>query len=80
MKTTALPVSRRQLQLWSGLIARLPDFIALTKPRAMALAVFTAAVGVFVTLLLFAFREAEEIEIPAERTARFERHTRTEVA
>ena len=48
MKTTALPVSRQQFPSWSGLIARVPDFIALTKPRVMALAVFTAAVGLFV--------------------------------
>jgi protoheme IX farnesyltransferase len=45
MKTTALPVSRQQLPPWSGLITRVPDFIALTKPRVMALAMFTAAVG-----------------------------------
>ncbi len=36
--------------------------------------------GVFVTLLAFAFRDAEEIEISAEQIARFERHARTEVA
>jgi protoheme IX farnesyltransferase len=52
MKTTTLPVSRQQFPShcfgsWSGLITRVPDFIALTKPRVMALAVFTAAVGVF---------------------------------
>jgi protoheme IX farnesyltransferase len=52
MKTTALPVSRQQFQSqrfpsWSGVITRVPDFIALTKPRVMALAVFTAAVGLF---------------------------------
>jgi protoheme IX farnesyltransferase len=57
MKTTALPVSRQQFPSqrfpsqrfpsWSGLITRVPDFIALTKPRVMALAVFTAAVGLF---------------------------------
>jgi len=44
MKTTALPVSRQQFPPLSGLIARLPDFIALTKPRVMALAVFTAVI------------------------------------
>jgi heme o synthase len=45
MKTTALPVSSQQVPSWSGMITRVPDFIALTKPRVMALAVFTAAVG-----------------------------------
>jgi protoheme IX farnesyltransferase len=48
MKTTALPVSRVQFPSWFGLTARVPDFIALTKPRVMALAVFTAAVGLFI--------------------------------
>jgi protoheme IX farnesyltransferase len=52
MKTTAVPVSRQQspsvsFRPWSGPITRVPDFIALTKPRVMALAVFTAAVGLF---------------------------------
>jgi protoheme IX farnesyltransferase len=47
MKTTTLPVSRQQFPSRSGLITRVPDFIALTKPRVMALAVFTAAVGLF---------------------------------
>jgi hypothetical protein len=45
MKTTALPVSRQQFPSWSRLITRVSDFIALTKPRVMALAVFTAAAG-----------------------------------
>jgi cytochrome o ubiquinol oxidase subunit I len=46
--------------------------------------------GVFATLLVFAFRDAEEIEISTEQIARFERraqmehaqmeHARTEVA
>src|SRR5246500_2601941 len=48
MKTTAFPVSRLQTPSWSGLTARVPDFIALMKPRVMVLAVFTAAVGMFV--------------------------------
>ncbi len=47
MKTTALPFSRQQVPSWCGPITRVPDFIALTKPRVMALAVFTAAVGLF---------------------------------
>jgi hypothetical protein len=45
MKTTALPVSREQFQSWSGLITRVPDFIALTEPRVTALAVFTLTAG-----------------------------------
>src|SRR5258708_3761148 len=48
MKTTALPALRQQFPSWSGLITRVPDFIALTKPRVMALAVFTAAVGLLI--------------------------------
>ena len=36
--------------------------------------------GVFATLLVFAFRNEEEIEISAEQIARFERRARTEVA
>src|SRR6476646_1938604 len=48
MKTTAFPVSRLQFTPWSGLTARVPDFIALMKPRVMVLAVFTAAVGLFI--------------------------------
>jgi cytochrome o ubiquinol oxidase subunit I len=37
-------------------------------------------VGAFVALLLFAFRDEDEIEIPAEQIALFERHHQTEVA
>lgn len=48
MKTTAFPVSRLQFPSWSGLIARVRDFIALMKPRVMVLAVITAAVGLFI--------------------------------
>jgi len=47
MKTTTLPVSRQQFPPWSLSVTRIPDFIALTKPRVMALAVFTAAVAMF---------------------------------
>ena len=36
--------------------------------------------GVFAPLLVFAFRDEEEIEISAEQIARFERRARTEVA
>jgi protoheme IX farnesyltransferase len=48
MKTPALPVSRLQFPSRSGLTTRAPDFIALMKPRVMVLAVFTAAVGLFI--------------------------------
>jgi protoheme IX farnesyltransferase len=48
MKTTAFPVSRLEFPSWSGLTARVPDFIALMKPRVMVLAAFTAAVGLFI--------------------------------
>jgi len=34
---------------------------------------------VFATLLAFAFRDVEEVEISAEQIARFERHAHTEV-
>jgi cytochrome o ubiquinol oxidase subunit I len=37
-------------------------------------------IGAFVTLLAFAFRDAEEFEIPAETIARFDRARPTEVA
>jgi protoheme IX farnesyltransferase len=45
MRTTAIAVSSPQEPSWLRLIARLPDFITLTKPRVMSLAVFTAFVG-----------------------------------
>jgi hypothetical protein len=54
MKTTALPVSRQQFPSWSELITRVPDFIALTKPRVMALAVFTAATGLVWLVVMMA--------------------------
>ena len=38
------------------------------------------AFGAFVTMLVFAFREQEEIEIPAEEVAQFDRAHRAEVA
>jgi protoheme IX farnesyltransferase len=43
-----LPVPHQQFLSWSALITRIRDFIALTKPRVMALAVFAAAVGMFI--------------------------------
>ena len=48
MKTTAIPVSHLQLPSSSRLTTRLPDFVALMKPRVMALAVFTALVGMMI--------------------------------
>ena len=45
MKTTAITLSRLWLASRPGLAARLPDFVTLMKPRVMALAVFTALVG-----------------------------------
>jgi heme o synthase len=48
MKTAAFPLSRLQLASRSSLAARLPDFITLMKPRVMALAVFTALVGMMI--------------------------------
>src|SRR5215468_4857742 len=48
MKTTTIPLTRLQSPSWSRLAARLPHFIALMKPRVMALAVFTAFVGLMI--------------------------------
>jgi protoheme IX farnesyltransferase len=48
MKTTAFPGPRLQFLSWSRLTTRVPAFIALMKPRVMVLAVFTAAVGLFI--------------------------------
>ena len=45
MKTTAIRLS---LASTSGLAARIPDFVTLMKPRVMALAVFTALVGLMI--------------------------------
>jgi protoheme IX farnesyltransferase len=45
MKTAVIPVSRVALPSWVRLTARLADFVSLMKPRVMALAVFTALVG-----------------------------------
>ena len=38
------------------------------------------AIGAFVTMLAFAFRREEEIEIPAEQIARFEQVHQAEIA
>ena len=48
MNITAISVSRLQLPSRSRLAARLPDFVALMKPRVMLLAVFTALVGLVI--------------------------------
>ena len=48
MKTIAISVTRLQLPSQSRLTARVPDFVALMKPRVMALAVFTALVGLII--------------------------------
>ena len=48
MKTTAIGLSRLQISSWSDLTARLTHFITLMKPRVMALAVFTALVGLMI--------------------------------
>jgi protoheme IX farnesyltransferase len=48
MKTTAITVSHLELPSRYGLTARLPDFVTLMKPRVMALAVFTALVGLMI--------------------------------
>jgi protoheme IX farnesyltransferase len=46
MKTTTLPILRQQSP--SVLSARVPDFLALLKPRVMLLAIFTAVVGLII--------------------------------
>jgi heme o synthase len=48
MKTSAIPVPRFPLDAQSRLVTRLPYFVTLMKPRVMALAVFTAIVGMVI--------------------------------
>jgi protoheme IX farnesyltransferase len=48
MNSIAISVSRLRLASRSGWVERLPDFISLAKPRVMALALFTAFVGLMV--------------------------------
>src|SRR5262245_61076133 len=48
MRTSGILLTRVQPPLRSISTARLPDFIALMKPRVMALAVFTAFVGLVI--------------------------------
>jgi protoheme IX farnesyltransferase len=45
MNTTAIPLSRPEVPGWWRSTVRVPDFVALMKPRVMVLAVFTAIVG-----------------------------------
>jgi heme o synthase len=48
MKTAAIALLRPRLASPAGLAVRLPHFISLMKPRVMALAVFTALVGLMI--------------------------------
>src|SRR5271165_6206420 len=48
MKITAISLSRPQVLSRSGSATRMPDFLALMKPRVMFLAVFTAFVGMMI--------------------------------
>ena len=48
MNTTAIPLSRLSLASRPSLVKRLPHFVTLMKPRVMALALFTAFVGLMV--------------------------------
>src|SRR5262245_65573621 len=48
MKTAASHLSTLQLTTVASLAARLPAFVTLMKPRVMALAVFTALVGLII--------------------------------
>src|SRR5258708_38722025 len=46
MNNTAIPLSPAELSVrWRSTAERLTDFVALTKPRVMVLAIFTAIVG-----------------------------------
>jgi cytochrome o ubiquinol oxidase subunit 1 len=38
------------------------------------------AIGIFLTMLVFAFRDDEDIEVPAEQIARFEQVNQAEIA
>jgi heme o synthase len=48
MKITAIRISHLEVPALYGLTARPPDFVTLMKPRVMALAVFTALVGLLI--------------------------------
>src|SRR3984885_8726490 len=45
MRTIAISATRLPAPLLHRFVARVPDFVALMKPRVMVLAVFTALVG-----------------------------------
>jgi protoheme IX farnesyltransferase len=53
MNTPAIPLSRLRLTSRSGSVERLPHFISLAKPRVMALALFTAFVGLMIAPIRF---------------------------
>ncbi len=48
MNTTAIPLPRLSLASRPSLVKRLPHFVTLMKPRVMALALFTAFVGLMI--------------------------------
>jgi protoheme IX farnesyltransferase len=48
MESTTIPLARLSAPACSRVTTRLPDFIALMKPRVMLLAVFTALVGLLI--------------------------------
>src|SRR5262249_58314779 len=48
MSTTGIPLSRLSLASRPSLVERLPHFVTLMKPRVMALALFTALVGLMI--------------------------------
>src|ERR1700757_3712693 len=48
MNTTAIPLSRLSSASRPRLVERLPHFVTLMKPRVMALALFTAFVGLMI--------------------------------
>src|SRR5450755_4181568 len=48
MKTIAISATHLRPPAQYRFMARLPDFVALMKPRVMALAVFTALVGLII--------------------------------
>jgi protoheme IX farnesyltransferase len=48
MNTTAIPLSRLSLDSRPSLVKRLPHFVTLMKPRVVALALFTAFVGLMI--------------------------------
>ncbi|MGF6431252.1 heme O synthase-like polyprenyltransferase [Bradyrhizobium elkanii] len=48
MSTPAIPLQRLRLTSQYSWLERLPHFISLTKPRVMALALFTAFVGLMI--------------------------------